>query len=138
MAEYKKPLPVLTPLSETFYKAAREHRLMLQRCQDCGKYVFYPRKYCPHCLSDKLDWVQSSGKGKVYSYSVCLSNVPAEFTEDVPYVVAIVELEEGEWMLTNIIGCKPEDVRCEMPVEVVFEDVADNIALLKFRPAKGG
>jgi len=133
MAEYNKPLPQITPLSEPFYKAAREHKLLVQRCKDCSQYVFYPKKFCPHCLSDNLEWVQSSGKGKVYSYTICRSNVPAAFVGDVPYVVAIVELSEGLWMLTNIVGCNPDDVKCDMPVEVAFEDVTDTIALPKFK-----
>jgi len=134
MAEYKKPLPQITPLSEPFYKAAREHKLLIQKCKDCSKYVFYPKHFCPHCLSDNLEWVQSSGKGKVYSYTVCRSNVPANFAADLPYSVAIVELDEGVWMLTNIVDCNVDDVKCDMPVEVAFEDITDTIALPKFKP----
>jgi len=133
MSEYTKPLPQITPLSKPFYDAARKHKLIIQRCKDCSQYVFYPKYFCPHCLSDKLDWVESSGKGKVYSFTVCRSNVPGEFAASLPYVVAIVELEEGVWMLSNIVDCNPDDVKCEQPVEVTFEDATDDIAIPMFR-----
>ena len=134
MSEQGKPLPQITPLSKPFYDAARKHKFLIQRCKDCSEYVFYPKHFCPYCLSENLDWVESSGKGKIYSYTVCRSNVPAEFAPSLPYVVAIVELEEGVWTLTNIVDCNPDDVKCDQPVEVTFEDVTDDIAIPKFRP----
>ena len=78
MSEYTKPLPQITPLSKPFYDAARKHKLIIQRCKDCSQYVFYPKHFCPYCLSDKLDWVESSGKGKIYSFTVCRSKILVE------------------------------------------------------------
>ena len=134
MSEYKKPLPVLNESSKEFWKAAKAHKLIIQQCKACGKNVSYPKTLCPHCLSSDLGWTEVSGKGKLYSYSVCISNVAPGFEDDVPYIVAVVDLEEGVRMLTHIKDCKPEDVRCDMPVEVVFEDVTEEISLPKFKP----
>lgn len=134
--EFKKPLPRITPLSKQFYKGAREHKLKVQRCKDCDKVIFYPKHLCPNCLSSNLEWVESRGKGKIYSYTVCMSGVPPWFEADLPYILAIVELEEKVRMLTRIVDCKPEGVKCDLDVEVTFQDLTDDIALPMFRPVK--
>jgi uncharacterized OB-fold protein len=130
-----KPLPAPSPITRPFWDAAREHRLSLQRCPDCARYVFYPRPFCPHCGSDRLEWSDVSGRGTVYSYTVARRATARPFEPDVPYVIAIVELEEGPRMMTNVVGCAPEDVRIGMTVEAAYEDVSDEITLVKFRPA---
>ena len=137
MSEYKKPLPIITPASKPFWDAAKQHKFLIQRCKDCGQNVFYPKKICPHCLSSNLEWFESSGRGKLYSYSVCLSNVAPGFQDDVPYVVGVVDLEEGVRTLTNVVDCNPEDLKCDMEVEVVFRDVTEDVSLPMFRPVKG-
>ena len=118
-----------------YWEAAKQHKLLLQYCPDCAKHVFYPRLYCPHCDSDRLEWVEACGRGKVYSYTVVRNNAPSTFSADMPYVIAVVKLEEGVQMMTNIVGCSPEDVRIEMPVQVVFEKHSEEITLPKFKPA---
>lgn len=133
----KKPAPIVNDWARPFWQGAREQRLLVQKCADCGKHVFYPRIACPHCFSDHLEWVEASGKGTVYSYTVVESNAPSAFVPDMPYVIAVVKLEEGVQMLSNIVGCAPSDVRCDMPVEVVFEQLDDQFTLPKFRPARG-
>jgi len=130
----KKPLPVVNPWAKPFWEACREKRLAIQKCKECGKHVFYPRIACPHCFSDRLDWVEASGKGTVYTYSVVVSNAPSAFIKDMPYVIAVIRLEEGVQMLSNVVECKPEDVRCDMPVEVTFEKLDEQFTLPKFRP----
>lgn len=133
----KKPVPVINPWAKPFWEAARKEQLVYQRCRDCGTNVFYPRIACTNCFSDNLDWVQSSGRGTVYSYTVVENNCPSAFISDLPFVIAIVKLEEkGVQMLSNIVGCDPKDVRCDMPVEVVFEKLNDEVTLPKFRPVK--
>lgn len=131
----KKPVPIVNPWARPFWKAAREGRLIIQQCKDCKKLIFYPRIACIHCSSEKLEWVEASGKGTIYSYTVVETNAPSAFMRDVPYVVAIVRLEEGVQMLTNIVGCDPYKVRCDMPVQVTFEKLDDEFSLPKFRPS---
>lgn len=138
MERPKKPVPVVNPWAKPFWEAAREKKLIIQKCEDCGKHIFYPRIACPHCFSDAVKWVEASGKGTIYSYTVVVSNAPSAFIADMPYVIAIVKLEEGVQMLTNIVGCDPEEVKCEMAVEVTFEKLDDAFTLPKFRPVAGG
>nr|MDO8091185.1 Zn-ribbon domain-containing OB-fold protein [Candidatus Sigynarchaeota archaeon] len=136
--EYKKPLPTPTPISKKYWEAAREHKLMIQKCGDCGENVFYPRAFCPKCMSSNLNWIESSGKGKLHSFCVVYSTGYPEFREDVPFIIALVELEEGVHMLSNLVECKPEDAQVDMDVEVVFDDVTEEFSLPKFRPLKSG
>ncbi len=134
---YRKPLPEPNETTLPFWEGTRAHQLRLQRCRDCRKHIFYPRLVCPFCLSDNLDWVTASGKGKVYSYTVVRRAMHPAFREDVPYVLAIVELEEGPRLTTNIIGVVPEEVRVDMPVRAAYDDVTTDLSLLKFGPLLG-
>ncbi|MGD0917823.1 MAG: Zn-ribbon domain-containing OB-fold protein [Thermodesulfobacteriota bacterium] len=133
MSEYKKPLPVVQPWSKPFWEAAKRHRLMIQRCNDCGLKIFYPRKYCPDCWSANLDWFEASGRGKVFSYSITMAGVEERFAEDLPFVLALVDLEEGIRMMTNIVECKPDEVSIGMDVKVTFRDVTDEFSLPMFK-----
>jgi len=132
----KKPLPKITPVSMPFYKAAKEHRLLIQQCKDCQKIISYPKFICPYCMSSNLEWIESCGKGKVYSYTVVMGGVPPWFEEDLPFILAIIDLEEGARLLSWIVGCDPKDVGCDMNVEVAFKDLTDEIALPVFQLAK--
>ena len=132
----KKPVPIVNEWAKPFWEAARDGKLIIQQCTDCKEYIFYPRISCPHCFSENVEWVEASGDGTVYSFTVVTSNPPSAFIPDLPYVVAIVRLEEGVQMLSNIVGCKPEDVRCDMPVKVTFEKLDDEFTLPKFTPVK--
>ena len=133
---YNKPLPVPSPVSREFWAAARRHEFVLQRCRSCQQYIHYPRAACPHCLSQDLGWAPASGRGTVYSYTVARRPTASVFADVTPYVIAIVELEEGVRMTTNIVGCPPEEVRIGMPVEAVFDDVTDDVSLIRFRPGR--
>jgi hypothetical protein len=135
MPDYKKPLPHPTPASMPFWEAAKRHELQIQRCNSCGVHIFYPREVCPECLTSGLQWVKVSGKGTVYSFTIARQATHHAFVEDVPYVIAIVELAEGPHITTNIVGCKPEDVQVGMPVIATFDDVTPEMTLVKFRPA---
>lgn len=135
MADYKKPLPRPTPASLPFWEAAKRHELHIQRCGSCGAHLFYPRELCSECLATDLHWVHVSGKGTVYSFTIAQQPTHPAFAEDVPYVIAIVELDEGPRLTTNIVGCKPEDVRVGMKVVASFEDVTPDRTLVKFRSA---
>lgn len=129
---YEKPLPIVDPDTAPFWAAAKEHRLMVKRCAACGEHHFYPRELCSHCHSDQVDWVEVSGAGSIYSYTVARRPAGPAFKADAPYVVAVVQLDEGPRMMTNLIGCAPETVRIGARVEVIFDDVTEEITLPKF------
>jgi hypothetical protein len=126
-----------TPDAETqpYWDAAREHRLLVKRCAACGKAHFYPRPFCPHCWSGDVEWVEASGRATLYTYSVVRRNDLPPFNERVPYVAAVVDLEEGPRMLTNVVDCDEADVRIGMALEVTFRDDADELSIPVFRPA---
>ncbi len=132
--ETPKPVPPIHPWTEPFWKAAREGKLLIQRCEECHRPIFYPRLNCPNCLSNQLTWIESTGRGRIYTFSVVQNNAPSAFLDDMPFVIAIVRLDEGVQMMTNIVGCDPGQVRCDMPVTVVFEKLNDEITLPKFKP----
>ena len=108
---------------------------MIQRCNSCGEHQFYPRGVCSHCLSSELEWREASGKGTIYSYSVNHRAPHPGFADDLPFVLAIVELEEGPRMMTNIVVSDPDSVTIGMAVTVTFDIVTDQVTLPKFTPA---
>ena len=128
----EKPLPIIDPDTAPYWKAAKDHMLLLKRCSSCGKAHFYPRELCPHCHSDTVDWIEAKGTGSIYSFTVARRPAGPAFKPDAPYVVAIIELDEGARMMTNIVGCPPDSVKIGQRVSVVFEDVTDEISLPKF------
>ncbi len=129
-----KPVPVVQPWAKPFWDAAKQQQLMLQHCCDCNRCIHYPRIECPHCGGSNLDWQQASGRGHIYSFTVVHNNAPSAFLADMPYVVAVIRLEEDVQMLSNIVQCDLDQLRCNQPVEVVFEPLNDKVTLLKFRP----
>ena len=133
---YTKPVPVPSEDSKPFWEAARNGQLQLQHCVDCGAYRFPPSVLCPECSSLSSEWTPVSGRGKVYSFVVFHRAYHPGFEGDLPYAVACIELEEGPRLLSNIVGIAPEQVRCDMPVEVVFEQITPDISLPKFRQAR--
>lgn len=135
MSAYKKPVPVPDHVSAPYWAGCARHELLLQCCDACGTVQFYPRPICLSCMSEQLTWKKANGKGTIHTFSTIRQNRSPGFIEDVPYVLAVVTLDEGPNMTTNIVQCAPEDVRIGLPVEVVFEDISDGISLPKFRPA---
>ena len=134
MGELRRPVPRPNSVSAPFWEAAKEGRLRIQRCQACGAYVFYPREVCSECLAAELEWVHASGKGTLYSFTIARAPTHPAFSDDVPYVIAIVELEEGPRITTNIIDCPEEDIRIGMALQATFPQIEDSQALVKFRP----
>ena len=127
-----RPLPRRTPISSVHFDAAKEHRLMIQRCPRDG-FFFYPRTRCPICLGDDWRWETTAGRGVVHAFTIDrVGHDPAQ-RERLPLVVAIIELEEGPRLTSNVVGCAPEDVHVGMPVDVHFEDL-DRETLIQFRP----
>jgi uncharacterized protein len=134
---YPKPLPVLDSETRPFWEACRERRLVVQRCTECRHTRFPPTRFCARCNSPKAEWIESKGEGKVFSWIVVRHPVPRDiYAQDVPYVVALIELAEGVRIPSNIVGCTPEDVTAGMPVRVTFKPVTDDITLPVFEPAK--
>lgn len=134
MAEWKRPIPRIDEESRGFWEACRRHELRIQRCRSCGALRYYPRALCPSCLSDGVEWVLCSGRGTVYTFTITHQNQAPGFREQLPYALAVVTLEEGPQMLTNIVDCPLDEIRIGMPVEVTFADVNDEIAIPLFRP----
>ena len=132
--QYEKPLPVPSEVSAPYWKGLASGEIRLQRCADCHRFVFYPRSVCPYCLGERLEWVSTSGRGRVYSYTLVRRAMNPAFAADVPYVFAIVELDEGPRVTTNIVGCAPEEVRVDMRVKAAYDSVTSELALLKFEP----
>ena len=136
--QYDKPLPHPQGESDIYWGKAREHELWIRQCNDCGEAYFYPRDISPCCFSKNTSWKQASGKATLYTYGIVHRAPHPGFKGDVPYVVALVELEEGPRMPTNVVGIDeptPDKLRVGMPLEVTFDDVTDSISLPKFRPA---
>ena len=135
MSDYKKPLPRIDEEGRGYWEALVRHELYFQRCSDCGTNRFPPRAVCPSCLSSATTWVRASGRGTVYSFTVTHQNQSPGFRESLPYVLAVVQLDEGPRMMTNVVGCAPDDVKIGMAVQVEYEDVTPEITLAKFKPA---
>ena len=128
------PRPRPTGQSAAFWAATADGRLLLQQCEHCGASIFYPRVNCTECGSTDLIDVDAAGRGTVYTYTVARRPTHAAFADAGPYVIAIVELDEGPRLTTNIVGCEPSAVAIGMAVEVVFGDPVDGIALPYFTP----
>jgi len=131
---HPKPLPVITQENRPFWEGCKQGRLLLQFCDACQQYQFYPRLYCMHCGAQHPRWVEVSGHGVVYSYTIIRQNKSPEFSADVPYNVALIQLEEGPRMLSNVIDIAFEELRVDLPVSVVFDPVSEDISLPRFRP----
>ena len=134
MTDYAKPLPIPSEDSGPFWAAARQHKLSLQRCKSCGSFRFPPSPVCPECTAEGGEWTALKGRGRVFSFVVFHRAYHKSFEGDLPYAVAVVELEEGPRLLSNIVGIPADKVRCDMPVQVVFEDVTPECTLPKFKP----
>lgn len=128
--------PAISKLGRPFWAGAKRGVLMIQRCEECQAYVFYPSSLCDQCLSENLVWTEVTGRGTVESYSTVYRAFSADFKQDVPYTVALVRLDEGILLLTWLTGVEPDAAEIGQSVEVTFEDMSDEIALHRFRPAE--
>ena len=128
-------MPEPAPDTAEFWAGARRGELRIQRCNTCSKAYFYPRPFCPFCSSKDVVWFTATGRGKLYSY-VINYRAAYGFQDYAPYVIAVVQLDEGPRMMTNIIGVEPtpENLPIDLPVEVTWEKQDDVITLPIFRP----
>ena len=131
----RRPLPEPTPETREFWEGAKRHELRIQRCKSCGQAYFFPRPFCPNCSSRDVEWFTASGRAKLHTYVIVERGAPG-FQDAVPYSIAIVQLEEGPHMMTNIVGVEqtPEALQVDMPLEVTFEEQNEQITLPFFRP----
>lgn len=125
-------LPEPSKISKPFWDSCKAEAMEIQRCADCGVYAYYPVYICPECASRKLEWTRVSGRGSVYTYTVAEKSI---FDVEGPVVVALIELEEGAMMTSNIKTSDPYGVRVGMKVKLTYEPVSDEITLPVFKAA---
>jgi uncharacterized OB-fold protein len=133
--EIKKQLPLITTSNKPFWDAARRHELVIYKCRNCGA-AYSQVTACTACDKPDMAWVKVGGKGEVFTFCVYHQPFHPAWKDDIPYNVAYVKLDEGPLLMTNIVGCANEDIHIGIPVEVVFEDINEQVTLLKFRPVK--
>lgn len=129
-----KPVPTPTPTTQPFWDGTEQHRLRIQRCVTTGKVFTYPRRHSPYVVGGQVEWVEASGRGTLHSYVI--THIPAPGYEDeIPYVIALVELEEGPRVVANLVDVKPtpERLPLDMPVEATYERRGE-LTVLQFRP----
>ena len=126
-----KLLPASSPLTQPFWEACGREELVFQRCRHCRCPTFVPDRVCRSCGGGELDWERSSGRGRIYSWSVVWRPQVPAFV--MPYAPVIVELDEGFYLLSNVVDCEDTDIHLHQPVEVVFHEVGDGVRLPYFR-----
>jgi uncharacterized OB-fold protein len=127
------PAPVINAETKPYWDATLEGKLMLKQCTACGTVNWYPRTLCPSCGSFDTEWIQATGRGTIYTFSITRRGAGA-YASAAPYVLAYVELDEGPRMMTNIVDCDVDAISIGDPVEVVFHDTGQGAALPRFRP----
>ena len=133
MSEYSKPLPTITDDNREFWEGCKQNKLRMQKFDDCG-HIRYPISHvCPKCLSYKFQWMDLSGRGEVFSYVVFHQLYNKAFEQDIPYNVALVQLEEGPRMYSNVIGVDNDAVKVGDKLEVAFDPVTPEITIPRFR-----
>jgi uncharacterized OB-fold protein len=131
------PAPMADAITLPFWQAAAEHRLVVQRCTSCGHTRLPPAPVCPECRSWDSDWKEVPGRAEVYTYTVV--HRPIAAGQRLPYVVAVVSLEDsgGVRMISNLVDVDPQQVEIGLPVELVWEDMSADLAIPRFRPRRG-
>ena len=132
---YDKPLPAITEENAAYYESLRQHAMRLQRCAACAAFRYPASPRCPRCLSDHAEWTLVSGRGTVYSWIVMHQIYDPAFRSEAPYNIAVVELDEGPRLTTNIVDCPGNAIEIGMPVTISYDDVTADVTLAKFRPA---
>lgn len=130
---YNKPVPSIDPDSAPYWQGAKEGKLMIQRCKATGQAFLYSRQLVPGIVDSEVEWIEASGRGTIYSYTVARRPAGQAFAEDCPYVIVAVELEEGARVMSNLVTDDPDSVRIGQAVEVVFDTVSDELTIPKFQ-----
>ncbi|PYN94795.1 MAG: hypothetical protein DMD91_26955 [Candidatus Rokuibacteriota bacterium] len=137
--EIDRPIPQpITPEAKPYWDGLKAGKLILPRCETCGQAFFYPRVLCPRCQSRSITWFQASGKGKLHAFGIAHQSFNRAFKVPPPFVLAMIELAEGPRLLSNLINVEPDPrvVKCDMPVEIVFAKLTDDVTLPLFQPAR--
>jgi len=137
--ELERPLPQpITPEAKPYWDGLKEQKLLVPRCAECGHVFFYPRILCPRCHSRNLTWVETSGKGKLYAFEIAYQSFNPAMKVRPPYVLAMIELDEGPRLMSNLINAEPDPkvLKCDMRVEVVFSRLSDDITIPLFQPVR--
>ena len=129
-----RPIPCPDERSQPFFDAAKSRRLLIKRCESCSRYLAPDLENCDDCLSASLEWTEASGLGAVYSFVIMHQLTHPGFTDEVPYNIAYVELDEGPRLKTNIVGTPNESIEVGMRVRVTFEDLNHEVTVPKFQP----
>jgi uncharacterized OB-fold protein len=133
-ADHSIPLPVANPDNAGFWEGCRQHELRLQRCRRCASVRHPPRPMCPQCTSLDYDWTRASGRGTVYTFTIVHRPTLPVFQEAAPYNVVVVQLAEGPFIVSNLVGCPADQIRIGMAVSVEFDDISEAVSLPRFRP----
>ncbi|MFN0299195.1 MAG: Zn-ribbon domain-containing OB-fold protein [Burkholderiales bacterium] len=134
MTPYTKPLPKIDDANAPHWQGAKAHEVRVQKCLGCGTLRYPPARQCAQCLAEKSEWVTLAGTGEVWSHGTFHRAYFKGFEHDLPYTVVLVKLDEGAMLYSNLVGIPRDDVRIGMRVRAVFDDVTDEIALIKFIP----
>jgi hypothetical protein len=135
MTTPRKFLPQPTVETAPYWQGCRNRQLLLQHCKACGHWQFFPRLVCVACNQERLEWEAASGRGTVESFTVVHVPLSEAYAQDVPYLAALIRLEEGPLMMTNLVSCKPADARIGMNVEVTYQRWSETVVMPQFRPA---
>ena len=134
--EFEKPLPLQTPTCMPFWHGLNEEVVRLQQCDDCGTWIFYPRNHCPNCMSTALTWRDTSGEATLYSFTIARQPTAPHFVDEVPQILAIVELEEGIRMTSTLTQVDTDKIHIGMRLKPLFDHVTDTVTLLRFTSAE--
>ena len=136
MSEFDRfaiPLPVPNADNAGFWEGCRNHELRIQRCRACDALRHPPRPMCPQCTHMEYEWMRVSGRGTIYSFTIVHGPTLPAFQARAPHNVVVIQLDEGPYIVSNVVDCAAEQIRIGAPVEVVFEDIDQGITLPKFR-----
>ncbi len=133
--DFTKPYPTPTQETEPFWEGLCNEQVLLQRCDDCGKWIFYPRSNCPSCLSTNLRWHQVSGEGTLYTFTVSRQATAPHFVDEVPQLIAMIDLNEGVRLTSTLMVDETDDPKVGAKVVPVFDHINDNVTLLRYRLA---
>jgi uncharacterized protein len=129
---WNKPLPQPTPISAPFWDGLKAHAVRIQQCEACGHWIFFPRGHCPACASARLAWREVSGEGTVYTWTVARVPTLPEFTDEMPQLLAVVQLDEGPHLNTTLVGVREDEIRVGMRVRPVFDERPGEATLLRY------
>ena len=133
----EKPLPIPTPTAKPFWDGLAEHTVRIQQCRACHRWIFYPRVTCPHCWAADLDWQEIPGTGTLYTFTICRKPTHPVFADEVPQLLAVVQLDEGPRLTSTLVNVKEGDIRIGMRLKPFFDDIAGRqVTMLRYQPAE--